>query len=186
MPKNEFLSEKELLANLDAAAKTKKHPGAPARQLELFENFKEFFPAPKIKTDDYKMYRFALALFAGKSGVEAYREAYDTKTDNVNTQYVAASRLKKHPKVTLILKTLRERAEEQALMPTTELFATITHMARNSAKDELRLAACREIAKIHGVYEQADGVVADTLVLRVNRAPGAAKQKGKQNDDENI
>lgn len=184
MSQKETLSESELLEKLDAEAESKKRPCTPARQLQLFENFKEFFPSPKIKTDDYKMYRFALGLFAGKSGVEAYRDAYDTQTDNVNTQYVAACRLKKHPKVALILKTLRERAEEQALMPTTELFATITHMARNSAKDELRLAACREIAKIHGVYEQADGVVADTLVLRINRAAPEKSQKRQKTDAE--
>lgn len=165
---------------MDKADKSAVCTHSPAKQLQLFEDFKEFFPAAKIKTDDFKMYRFALALFNGSSGVEAYRAAYDSKTDNVNTQYVAACRLKKHPKVTLIIKTLRERAERQALMPTTELFAAITHLARNSTKEELRLAACREIAKIHGVYEQADGVVADTLVLRVNRPAAAKKLSGEQ------
>ncbi len=180
MPKNiSFITDNELLDGLDKAARDARTHKKPAEQLQLFEDFKSFFPAAKAKADDFKMYRFALELFNGKSGVEAYRAAYDTKTDNVNTQYVAASRLKKNPKVRLILKTLTERAEEQALMPTTELFATITQMARNGAKDELRLAACREIAKIHGVYEQADGLVADTLVLRVNR-PAEKKRGGEE------
>lgn len=162
------MTEKELLNSLASAAQPKKRTSA-AVQLQLFEDFKEIFPSAKVKSDDCKMYRFALELFAGKSGVEAYRAAYDSKTENVNTQYVAASRLKKHPKVKLILTTLQERAEEKALMDTTELYAGISDLARNGAKAELRLAAYREIGKILGVYKQPDGVVADTLVLNVNR-----------------
>jgi len=171
------ITEKELTAYFSDLSASQKNKTAPALQLQLFEDFKAFFPARKNQRDDYKMYRFALELLDGKSGVEAYRLAYNTKTDNVSTQYVAACRLKKHPKVQLILKTLRERAEERALLSTTELYAGISHLALNGAKEELRLAAYREVAKIRGVYSQPDGVVADTLVLNVIR-PGARKKEG--------
>lgn len=59
---------------------------------------------------------FAMAVADGKTQTEAYRIAYDTKTDNINTIYVNSCKVAGKEEVKEYIRALRERKEETAYL----------------------------------------------------------------------
>lgn len=165
-------------------AKTKNRNVKPDAQLWLFEEFKKYFPEekPKKQLDSLKLFHFANNIAAGMSNVEAYRKAYDTKTNNLNTQYVAACRLAKHPKVRLMVQDIVKRAEKTALMSKMEALRLLSESARSNPKPELRQAAQIKVLEAYGVFDKdKTQEMPDTFIFKVILPDGTEyKPVGKE------
>lgn len=68
-------------------------------------------PKPKKKLTP-KQEKFARNVASGMKQVDAYRDAYDTKTTNKNTQRVKALQETRKDNVAAMIEDLRRRAEE--------------------------------------------------------------------------
>lgn len=112
-------------------------------------------PKPKKKLTP-KQEKFARNVASGMKQVDAYRDAYDTKTTNKNTQRVKALQETRKGNVAAMIEDLRRRAEEGVVwtrqMAMTALLDTY-HMARDQNHATGATGALKELNAMYGYNE---------------------------------
>ena len=112
-------------------------------------------PKPKKKLTP-KQEKFARNVASGMKQVDAYRDAYDTKTTNKNTQRVKALQETRKDNVAAMIEDLRRRAEEGVVwtrqMAMTALLDTYK-LARDQNHATGATGALKELNAMYGYNE---------------------------------
>ena len=115
-------------------------------------------PKPKKKRKELtpKQKKFAQNVAKGMSQVDAYRDAYNSKTDNKNSHRTRAFEVAQHSDVSAMIEDLRRRAEEGVVwtrqMAMTALLDTY-HMARDQNHATGATGALKELNAMYGYNE---------------------------------
>lgn len=95
---------------------------------------------------------FCDLLLQNRPACEAYRAAFNCKTDNFNTVYSSAYKLKEKPKIKYYLEVKGKALAQAADIQTGEIIANLAALARGAKKDSDRIKANDVLAKIKGLY----------------------------------
>ncbi len=95
---------------------------------------------------------FCDLLLKNRPACEAYRTAFNCKTDNFNTVYSSAYKLKEKPKIKYYLEVKGKALAEAADIQTGEIISNLANLARNAGKDADKIKANDILAKIKGLY----------------------------------
>lgn len=113
-------------------------------------------PKPKQKKLTPKQEKFARNVASGMKQVDAYRDAYDTKTTNKNTQRVKALQETRKDNVAAMIDDLKRRSEEGVVwtrqMAMTALLDTY-HMAKDQNHATGATGALKELNAMYGYNE---------------------------------
>lgn len=103
-----------------------------------------------------KQEKFVRSVVAGVPQVDAYRDAYDVKTDNKHTHRVKAYEVAKNGNVAAMIEDLKRRAEEGIVwtrqMAMTALLDTY-HMAKDQNHATGATGALKELNAMYGYNE---------------------------------
>lgn len=113
-------------------------------------------PKPKLKKLTPKQEKFARNVASGMKQVDAYRDAYDTKTTNKNTQRVKALQETRKDNVAAMIDDLKRRSEQGVVwtrqMAMTALLDTY-HMAKDQNHATGATGALKELNAMYGYNE---------------------------------
>lgn len=113
-----------------------------------------------------KQAEFARAFIETGCASTAYRRAYDAEGMKDGAVHVEASKLLKHPKVTLRCEELRQRAQKRhdiTIDKLTEMLMEDRALARQVESPSAAVSAIQVLAKLHGliVDKQKTDVTSD-------------------------
>lgn len=95
---------------------------------------------------------FCDLLLQNMPACEAYRTAFNCKTDKFSTVYSSAYKLKEKPKIAYYLDIKGKELAQAADIQTTEIIANLARVARTALKDADKIRANDVLAKIKGLY----------------------------------
>lgn len=100
-----------------------------------------------------KQEKFCHAIVDGKTQVDAYKEAYNTKNMADNSIYVEASKLMDNPKIAQRIAELRERIDNKLVMSATKRAEKLTEFINND-DPSIAMKAIDILNKMTGEYTQ--------------------------------
>ena len=103
-----------------------------------------------------KQEKFVRNVVAGVSQVDAYRDAYDVKTDNKNTHRVKAYDLSRQSNVSAMIAEMKERAERNVVWTrqmAVEALLEAADIARGQKHSQGMTGALKELNAMYGYNE---------------------------------
>jgi hypothetical protein len=111
---------------------------------------------PKKKKLTPKQEKFARNVASGMKQVDAYRDAYDTKTTNKNTQRVKALHETRKDNVAAMIQELKERADQGVVWTrqmAAEALLEAADIARRQKHSQGMTGALKELNAMYGFNE---------------------------------
>jgi len=99
-----------------------------------------------------KQEKFLRCILDGMSQRKAYREAFDSETDNDAVVDVSASQLFNDPKVSIRWKELQEQTNSPLIMTVKRRKEKLSNMGENSEREDIQIKAIDTLNKMDGIY----------------------------------
>lgn len=133
-----------------------------------------------VKSEDEKankrltvqMQSFVNCLMQGMTPVQAYRNSYNTKTENHGTVLASANKLMKDPRISALLQGLeesvREKVIEDAVKTRRFVMERLHDKAKNASTDSVELKALELMGRAVGMFtDKVEGKIEEISTERL-------------------